>query len=129
MLTWLKRLITAVIVVGLLASNILTLSSSAFSAMLSGAIAGVTGISLRNAQSLDKQRASVKRMRFRFIKMASRSALGNSVNWIPILGASVAIGLTIWELNDLCESMKDLDEMGFDDEPVTLEMCQAPDAP
>ena len=62
-LRWLKRLTTAVVIVSLLASNALTLTSSSFNALISGAVAGATGIktlSHINKETLERQRAAVK---------------------------------------------------------------------
>jgi anti-sigma factor RsiW len=136
MIRWLRRLITLAIILALLASNILTLTSAAFNGLLSGIVAGATGIktlSHLNAQRLDSQRNAVKRMgtrmRARTAKMAARSTMGNSVTWIPFVGASLAVALTIWELADLCESIQDLDqlyqEMDIEDESVPLDICKA----
>ncbi len=139
MLRWLKRLLITAIIIGMLISNMLTLTSSAFNALLSGAIAGATGIKTlsHNKETLERQRAAVKRMgtrmRARTVKMASRATMGNTVTWIPIVGASLAVALTVWELSDLCDSMKDLDklyqDMEIEDEPAPMDICQASDEP
>ena len=135
MIRWLKRLITTAIIVGLLISNALSLTSSAFNAMLSGAIAGVTGIKTLNqlnAHNLTKQRNAVKRMgsriKIRATRIAARSTMRSTVSWIPVMGASIAVALTVWELADLCEGMKDLDQLYQDmdiDEETPLEICRA----
>ncbi len=140
MLRWLKRLVITAIMIGLLISNMLTLTSSAFNALLSGAIAGATGVKTLayiNKETLERQRAAVKRMgtrmKSRTVRIASRSSMGNTVAWIPIVGASLAVALTVWELSDLCDNMKDLDklyqDMEIDDEPVPLDICQSTEQP
>jgi hypothetical protein len=103
--------------------------------MLSGAIAGVTGIKTLNqlnAHNLTKQRNAVKRMgsriKIRATRIAARSTMRSTVSWIPVMGASIAVALTVWELADLCEGMKDLDQLYQDmdiDEETPLEICRA----
>ena len=132
MLRWLKRLSTALIIAGLVASNVLSLTSSAFNALLSGAIAGATGIKTLTHIDLDRQRNAVKKMGSRMVartkRMIARSTVSSTIKWIPILGASVAVGLTIMELSDLCASINDLSllyqEMDLEQE-TPLETCQA----
>jgi hypothetical protein len=75
----------------------------------------------------------VTRMKARTAKMASRSTIGNTVTWIPLVGTSVAIALTAWELSNLCGGMKDLDrlyqDMDIGDESVPLDICHASNHP
>ncbi len=143
MLRWLKRLATLVIMIALLISNTLTLTSSAFNALLSGALAGATGIkslslmqqeALQNSRNaIERQKAAVKRMgtrlKARTIKIASREAASNAFSWIPIAGTGVAIAFAIMELRDLCEGMKDVDElyqeMQIQDEEPPIELCRS----
>jgi hypothetical protein len=140
MIRWLKRIVIFALMIGLLVSNALTLTSSTFNALLSGALAGAIGVktlSQLNREALDRQRSAVKRMgtrmKARTVKMASRSTIGNTVTWIPLVGTSLAIALTAWELSDLCEGMKDLDrlyqDMDIESESVPLDICTAPDGP
>ncbi len=44
MITWTKRLLLTCTILGLLATNILTLTSTAFNAMLSGALSTAFGV-------------------------------------------------------------------------------------
>ena len=50
MITWTKRLLLTGTILGLLATNVLTLTSTAFNAAMSGALATATGI--RNVCSM-----------------------------------------------------------------------------
>jgi len=138
MLNFLKRIITTLIIIALLISNVLTVTSAAFSAMLAGAITGVTGIKTHlNSEALDRQRMAVQRMGSRMIErtktMIARSITSSSMKWIPILGAPVALGLTLWEVSDLCDGLQDLDQlyddMGIEEEAVPLDVCNAPAEP
>ncbi len=143
MLRWLKRLATLVIMIALLISNTLTLTSSAFNGLLSGILAGATGIksinlmqneALQNSRNaIERQKAAVKRMgtrlRARTIKIASRGAASNAITWVPIIGAGVAIAVTLMEINDVCEGMKDMDqlykELEIEDEDPPIELCRS----
>lgn len=138
MYRWLKRILITAMIVGLLISNVLSLTSAAFSSLISGVITGATGIktlSQLNKEALDRQRLAVKRIGNRLVertkRMIARTTVSSTVKWIPILGGTVAVGLTIWELSDYCDSLQDLDElykdMDIDDEAMALELCKAPD--
>ena len=140
MVRWIKRLVISAIVIALLISNALTLTSSAFNALLSGSAAGVFGLKTlyqQNREALDRHRAAVKRMGSRMVsrtaRMATRSTLGNSIRWIPIVGTSLAVALTAWELADLCEGLEDLDrlyqDLEIEEEAVPLDVCQSTEEP
>ena len=146
MLRWLKRLATLVIMIVLLISNTLTLTSSAFNALLSGALAGagikslshINKEALQNSRNaIERQKAAVKRMgtrlKARTIKIASREAASNAFSWIPLAGTGVAIAFAIMELRDLCEGVKDVDElyqeMDIQDEDPPIELCRSTDNP
>ena len=140
MFNFLKRTMATLMIIALLISNVLTVTSAAFSAMLAGAISGVTGIKTLthlNSEALDRQRMAVKRMGTRMIErtktMIARSITSSSVKWIPMLGAPVALGLTLWEVSDLCDGLQDLDQlyddMGIEEEAVPLDVCNAPAEP
>ncbi len=143
MLKWLKRLATLVVMIALLISNTLTLTSSAFNGLLSGILAGATGLksislmqneALQNSRNaIERQKAAVKRMgtrlKARTIKIASREAASNAFSWIPLAGTGVAIAFAIMELRELCEGMKDVDElykeMDIQDEEPPIELCRS----
>jgi len=143
MLRWLKRLVMLAILIGLLFSNVLTLTSSAFNGLLSGALAGATGIkslslmqqeALQNSRNaIERQKAAVKRMgtrlKARTIKIASREAASNAFSWIPLAGTGVAIAFAIMELRDLCEGMKDMNELyqelEIQDEDPPIDLCRS----
>ncbi|MDP2139804.1 MAG: hypothetical protein Q8L20_03235 [Gammaproteobacteria bacterium] len=140
MVRWTKRLVIAALVMTLSISNALTLTSSAFNALLSGTAAGVFGLKTlyqQNKEVLDRHRAAVKRMGSRMVsrtaRMATRSTLGNSLEWIPLFGTSLAVALTAWELSDLCEGLEDLDrlyhDLEIDEEAVPLDVCQSTEEP
>jgi hypothetical protein len=93
MIRWLQRLTTIAIIVMLLVSKALALISSAFSAVLSGAVAGVAGIktiSQINRETLDRQQNAVKRMgrrmKVRTRRIVARNTVRSTVTWIPVLG-------------------------------------------
>ncbi|MDO9477596.1 MAG: hypothetical protein Q7L07_12870 [Pseudohongiella sp.] len=140
MFKFLKRLVITLMMIGLIITNVLAVTSSAFSSLLSGVVAGAFGVktlSQVNREALDKQRMAVKRVGNRMVertkRMITRTTVSSSVKWIPILGGTIAVGLTIWELSDYCRNLKDLDElydeMDIKDEAVPLDVCKAPAEP
>lgn len=125
-------------IIALLITNVLTVTSAAFSAILAGAITGVTGLKTHlNSEALDRQRMAAKRFGSRMIertkKMVARTVTSSTVKWIPILGGTVAVGLTIWELSDHCDSLRDLNElyneMDIEEEAVPIDVCNSPAEP
>lgn len=47
----------------------------------------------------------------RVAKLATRSLAAIPAKIVPVLGAPVTIGFTVWELTELCYMMKDLDDL------------------
>ena len=136
MYRWFKRIVITAMIVGLLISNVLSLTSAAFSSLLSGVIAATTGIktlSQLNREALDRQRMAVKRIGNRMVartkRMITRTTVSTTVKWLPVL----AVGLTIWDLSDYCDNLQDMDElykdMDIEGEAEPLGICKAPDGP
>lgn len=50
-------------------------------------------------------------MATRTIKGATRNIASLPGEAIPILGTSVIVGVTLWDIHDFCQNMKDLNEL------------------
>jgi hypothetical protein len=131
-MTWTRRLIFTMTLLGLLASNVLTLTSTAFNAALSGAMSTALGIqtvadlmsqriaskerALLQAQTkLTNKKAAVKsfgtRLTSRTKRVAARGIAAIPAESAPYLGIAAVLAATGYELYEACESMRDLDEL------------------
>ena len=132
MVTWTKRLLLTCTILGLLATNVLTLTSTAFNAALSGALATATGIRTvstmmqskitsqnntikRQQTSATKRKAATKRFGARLAsrtkRVTTKSIAAIPAEAIPFLGVAVLIADTGYELYAACETMRDLDDL------------------
>ena len=125
MITWIKRLFLTLMILGLLASNILTLTSTAFNAALSGLISTAFGVATvtevfqsriaRERLEANRRKAAVRsfgtRLTARTKRVAAASVAAIPGEMVPLLGAGILIAGTAYELYEACESMKDLDEL------------------
>lgn len=132
MLTWIKRLVLTTVLLGLIASNLLTLTHSAFNAALSGlasAYLGVRTVTGALQGSLAAKDATIKKQKEasarqkkatkRFgTRLASRTkrVVGKSIaaipaESVPFLGVAVIIADTGYEMYAACETMHDLEEL------------------
>jgi hypothetical protein len=60
------------------------------------------------AKAVGSTTSGVKR---RALKTASRSFGAMAFEAAPLVGAAAIVGVTTWELNDLCETAKDMDAL------------------
>ena len=141
MITGIKRLILIAAFLGLIASNILTLTHSAFNAALSGLLGTTLGVRTVSSMmqsklaskdaALKKQKAANlkgkastrnfgKRLATRTKRVTAKSIAAIPAEAIPFLGVAVLIADTSYELYAACETMRDLDalyaDMGMADE-------------
>lgn len=144
MITWTKRLLLTCTILGLLATNVLTLTSIAFNAALSGFMStalGVATVTEALQSKIAKQQAAAKtrkvaarkfgtRLATRTKRVAVASVTAIPAEAIPLLGVGVLVAGTAYELYEACESMKDLEEfyagLGMEDEvpgDVVREVC------
>ncbi len=145
MITWLRRLLLTCTILGLLATNVLTLTSAGFNAALSGFMStalGVTTVSEAFQSNIAKEQAAAKtrkvvarkfgtRLASRTKRVAAASVAAIPAEAIPFLDVGVLVAGTAYELYEACESMKDLDELyawpGMEDEvpgDVVSEVCE-----
>jgi hypothetical protein len=131
-ITWTKRLILTATFLALIATNILSLTHSAFNAALSGLVA--TALGIRTVSSLmqsklatqdnaikkhkataNKRKAATRRFGTRLAKrtkrVAAKSIAAIPAESIPVIGVAVLIADTGYELYAACESIRDLDEL------------------
>lgn len=141
MLLTLRKMVLPTVLVALLASNLLTLTSSAFNAALSGALATAFGVrtvtgalgaqlqsreaALARSRAAALQRKAATR-RFgqslvaRSRRVAARGIAAIPVESVPYVGIAAIVAGTAYELYAMCQTMEDLStlyaELGVDDE-------------
>jgi hypothetical protein len=127
-----RRLAASGVIVCLLAGNVLTLTSTAFNAALSGLLATTLGVRTvsavlqerldardrtlrRQADDLARQRAAARRFGARLAartkRVASKSLAAIPAEAIPVVGVAVLIAETGYELYAACETLRDLDRL------------------
>jgi hypothetical protein len=132
MITWIKRLLLTITIVGLIATNILTLTHTAFNAALSGLAGTYLGvrtvasamqtklaskdaaIKKNNATAMKRKAATRRfgnRLTTRTKRVAAKSIAAIPAEAIPFLGVAVLIADTSYELYAACETVTELDEL------------------
>jgi hypothetical protein len=133
--TWTKRLVLTLSFMALIATNVLTLTSTAFNAALSGLMSTALGVQTvsdalrgkldaknktikKHNAALAKRKAVTRRFGARLTSRTKRVAASSVAaipgEAIPFLGIPLLIGGTTYELYEACNSMKDLDELYSD---------------
>jgi hypothetical protein len=141
MITWTKRLLLTASFLALITTNILTLTSTAFNAAVSGLIGAVLGVrtvssmmhsKLTSQDKAIKKQAAVQanlkaatrkfgtRLTTRTKRVAAKSIAAIPAESIPFIGVAVLIADTGYELYAACETVRDLDQcyadLGMTDE-------------
>ncbi len=133
MITWTKRLILTLSFLALIATNVLTLTSMAFNAAVSGLMGAAFGIQtvsdvLRSKTDVKakavKRKAAVRkfgsRLTSRTKRVAAESIAAIPGKAIPFFGITLLVAGTAYELYEACNSIQDLDQlysdMGMTDE-------------
>ncbi|MEP1472170.1 MAG: hypothetical protein ABJK25_14455 [Halieaceae bacterium] len=135
MLTWTKRLIITASFLALLTTNILTLTSTAFNAAISGLMGtalGVRTVSSIMQSKIASQNSTIKkhqtsaierkaatkrfgtRLASRTKRVAAKSIAAIPAESIPFIGVAVIIADTGYELYAACETITDLDQLYLD---------------
>jgi hypothetical protein len=135
MLTWTKRLLVTASFLALITTNILTLTSTAFNAAVSGLMGTALGIRTVSSmmqtkiasqdKALKKQaavqanrRAATRRFGTRLTtrtkRVAAKSIAAIPAESIPFIGVAVLIADTTYELYAACETVRDLDQLYAD---------------
>lgn len=131
-ITLTRRLLLGLCFTGLIATNLLTLTSTAFNAALSGMVGATLGIKtvsstlqsritaqdklIRNQRAQGVQRkAATKRFGTRLAsrtkRVAAKSIAAIPAEAIPFIGIAVLIADTGYELYAACETLNDLDTL------------------
>lgn len=136
-----KRLLLTAVISGLLATNLLTLTNSAFNALLSGSLAAATGVRTvtglmqgkiasqeralkKHASQQARHRAATRRfgnkVATRTRRVAAKSVAAIPAESIPVIGVGVLLADTGYELYAACENLRDVNrlyrELGMPDE-------------
>jgi hypothetical protein len=135
MITWTKRLLLTLAFLALIATNILTLTSTAFNAALSGLVGTALGIrtvtSMMHSKLATKEKTIKKhkatatrrkaatrkfgiRLASRTKRVAAKSIAAIPAESIPFIGVAVLIADTGYELYAACETVRDLDQLYSD---------------
>jgi hypothetical protein len=135
MLTWTKRLLLTASFLALLTTNILTLTSTAFNAAVSGLMGTALGIRTvssmmqtkiaRQDKAIKKHKATTinrkaatrkfgTRLATRTKRVAAKSIAAIPAESIPFIGVAVLIADTGYELYAACETVRDLDQLYSD---------------
>ena len=140
MITWRKRLILTASFLALIATNILTLTNTAFNTAVSGLMGTALGVRTvssmmqtklnRQGKAIKKQaaaqaqrKAATKRFGTRLAnrtkRVAAKSIAAIPAESVPFLGVAVLIADAVYELYAACETMRDFQlysDMGMADE-------------
>lgn len=135
MLTWAKRLLLTATLLGLIATNILTLTHTAFNSALSGLLGSYLGVrtvastmqaklaakdtAIRKQKTAAMRRKAAtqkfgSRLTARTKRVAAKSIAAIPAESIPFLGVAVLIADTGYELYAACETVTDLDQLYAD---------------
>lgn len=149
MFRWIYSLILICTFLALVTTNVLSLTSTAVNGILSGAVATAVGIQTVSAQlqsRLKRQTAVTAKLQdtLRLQKMSVRSMGRNLVArtkritayslaeipaaTVPFAGLALLVGGTAWELNQLCEGLKEMESLYRDmdiDESIEQGTLQA----
>jgi len=120
MLKWFKRVFLLLIITGLIGLNILTLTSQVAFAALSGLVGsvGLVTNSMRfnnqrtamNRKAL-RQKASMRAVKQRALRRTKRLAayqvIEVSASYLPVAGAAIIVGGSLWELKQHCDGLMD----------------------
>lgn len=135
MLIWIKRLFLTATFLVLVASNLLTLTSTTFNAAMSGLLGSALGVRTvsgmlqsklavrdnairKHKASALKRKAATRRFGSRLAartqRVAAKSIAALPAESIPFLGVAVLIADTGYELYAACETISDLDQLYAD---------------
>ncbi len=135
MITWTKRLMLTTTILVLIATNVLTLTSTAFNAAISGLMGTALGVrtvssmvqtKIASQDKTIKKQAALQakrkvatrkfgtRLATRTKRVAAKSIAAIPAESIPFIGVAVLIADTGYELYAACETVKDLDQLYAD---------------
>ena len=129
---WLRRIAIALLILGLVITNVLTLTSTAFNAAMTGLVATAIGVktatgmlhrqiaahktkSLMLEKKIGTQRLAVKKMGQRLVsrtrRIAAYSVSEIPASILPYAGLAILVTGTAWELKLLCDGLQDIETL------------------
>lgn len=135
MIVWTKRLLLTISLLALIASNVLTLTSVAFNAALSGLVSSALGVRTvtgtlqsrikakdkvlyKHRSTALKRKTAARKFGSRLVtrtrRVAAKSIAALPVESVPFVGVAVLIADTGYELYAACETIHDLDRLYTD---------------
>ena len=120
MISAFRRTLSVLLIIGLLASNILSLTWEAFQVTASGllAAASIPTVYSKRAAAAQQKRLVVKKAGANIRKRTLRSAAVNVGSMageaVPYVGIAVIAGATIYELKLACDNLLDLESLYVD---------------
>jgi hypothetical protein len=118
MLKWLRRFILLMMLLTLLIANVLTITSTAFNAALTGLVAtaiGVKTVTSKLHAQVASQKSSVRttgrNLAARTKRIAAYSVAEIPASVIPFAGMALLVAGTAWELKQLCDGLKDMEAL------------------
>lgn len=135
MFRWFRRFILFIMFLALVTTNVLTVTSTAFNAALTGIVAAAIGVSTVTSKlhaKVASQKISVRnlgrRLATRSKRIAAYSVAEISASVIPYAGMAILAAGTAWELKQLCDGLSEMEELYAQmeiDEPLNEEAMQA----
>lgn len=132
MFKWFRRLFLAFLLLGLVITNVLSITSTAVNLALTGLVATALGIKtvtgmlhrriaaqqVTNASlqsKLDMHKTHVRNMgrklTARTKRIAAYSVAEIPASMVPFAGMAILVAGTVWELKQLCDGLKDMEEL------------------
>tara|TARA_R110002073_G_scaffold260089_5_gene423059 strand:+ start:90 stop:545 length:456 start_codon:yes stop_codon:yes gene_type:complete len=115
---WLRRLFLSAVLLTLLITNVLTLTSTAFNAALTGLVAtavGITTVTSKLHAQVASQKSSVRNMgrklTARTKRIAAYSVAGIPASALPFAGMAILVAGTAIELALHCKNITEMEEL------------------
>ncbi len=110
-----RRALMLLALVGSLALNVATVTSTAVFSAVSGAVSAVAGVSTvagRAAMERQAQRRAVtqttRRVQARAARSAGRAVASSAAEAIPVAGVAVIVAALAWEVQAACDTARDM---------------------
>ena len=123
------KLFSVALILALLISNVLTLTSGTFNALLSGGLATISGVETlaqKQERKAAKRKMAIKKhgsnLINRTVRAGKKSVSSAGVKAIPFIGGAAALTMTALEIQAACKNISDMDviyqEMGVTKEEI-----------
>jgi hypothetical protein len=118
MIKWLRRLFLTAVILILLITNVLSITSTAVNAAITGLVASALGVKTVTSKlhaQVASHEASVRNMgrklTARTKRIAAYSVAEVPASMVPYAGMAILIAGTAWELKQLCTGLYELEEL------------------